>query len=312
MTAKSAQTSLDRLIAAVAAGQYGVITRPQLYALGATRETIEARIRNGLLIRLHRGVYAVGHAALRIEGRWTAAVLACGEGAVLSHRDAAALWELAPTAGARIDVSVPGRGGRKRRDGIAIHRPSALPDDEKTAVRGIAVTTVPRTLLDLGEVSTRPRLVRAVEQADVLRLLDLRETERVIAAHPGRTGSRRLVRVLTEQFQAPSVTRSELEVRFLDLASAAGLPRPLVNTRVADLEVDFFWPGLGLVVEVDGFRFHGTRAAFERDRRRDATLTAAGLRVLRFTYRAVTYDRRRVEATLAAVANQSAGRVLQS
>lgn len=308
MAAESALAPVDRRIAALAARQYGVVSRAQLSALGLSRGAVETRIRSGRLVRLHRGVYAVGHRALRIEGVWLAAVLACGPDAVLSHRDAAALWELRATSGTRVDVTAPTRNGRRRQAGIAVHRPTPLPQDEKTSVREIAVTTPARTLLDLAEVVPRSALVRAVEQAEVVRVLDLTDLESVIAAHPGRVGARRLVRVLTEQFGHTTVTRSEIEVIFLDVCGGAGLPRPLVNTTVAGLEVDFFWPGLGLVVEVDGFRFHGTRAAFERDRERDAVLTAAGLRVLRFTYRAVTRDPRRVQSVL----TQVAGRVLQA
>ena len=307
MPRKSAQTSLDDRIGALAARQHGVVSRAQLFALGARAHQIDDRVHSGRLLSLHRGVYAVGHAALRVEGRWIAAVLACGTGAVLSHVDAAALWELRPAGAGRVHVTVPTRNGRRARPGIAVHRPSMLPDDEKTSVREIAVTTPARTLLDLAEVVPRPALVRAVEQAEVVRALDLLDLERVIARHPGRAGARRLLRVLAEQFGHTSVTRSELEVMFLDLCAAAGLPRPLVNSTVAGLEVDFLWPRLGLVAEVDGYRFHGTRTAFERDRERDAVLLAAGLRVLRFTYRAITRDRRRVQRTLREIAARPPG-----
>ena len=307
MPRKRAPAALDARIVALASRQHGVVSRAQLLALGARAHQIDDRVDRGWLIRLHRGVYAVGHAALRIEGVWLAAVLACGPGSVLSHRDAAALWELRAASGTRVDVTVPTRNGRQRRAGIAVHRPSPLPEDEKTSVREIAVTTPARTLLDLAEVVSRPALVRAVEQAEVVHVLDLADLERVIASHPGRAGARRLVHVLTEQFSRVTITRSELEVIFLDVCAAAGLPRPQVNTPVGGLEVDFFWPTLGLVVEVDGFRFHGTRAAFERDRERDARLATLGLRVLRFTYRAITRDRRRVQQTLATVASRPQG-----
>ena len=307
MTRKRAPASLDARIAALAARQHGVVSRAQLFALGARAHQIDDRVNAGRLVPLHRGVYAVGHAALRIEGRWLAAVLACGPGAVLSHRDAAALWELASAGTGQVHVSVPGRAGRRRRDGIVVHRPTSLPPEQATTRRGIPVTSPARTLVDFAEVSRRPALVRAVAQSEVVRVFDLTAVEEAIAAQPGRTGARRLARVLDDQVGEVSVTRSELEARFLDIAAAAGLPRPRVNAVVAGLEVDFLWATLGLVVETDGFRFHGTRSAFERDRERDAVLMAAGLRVLRFTHRAVVRTPRTVQRTLRDVAARPQG-----
>ena len=213
-----------------------------------------------------------------------AAVLACGPDAVLSHRDAAALWGLRPSARAAIDVTVHG----KRRDGqhgITIHRTRSLPEDERTVREGIPVTTVGRTLLDLAEVVDSRQLERACEAAERLRLFDLQEIEKLVRRHHGRRGLAAVRKVLGD-IDEPPATRSELERRFLDLCGEAGLPPPRVNTQVAGFEVDVAWPEARLVVELDGHEFHRTRAAFERDRARDAAaLQVAGHHVLRVTDR---------------------------
>ena len=307
MTRKRALNSLDVRIAALAGRQHGVVSRAQLVALGAHPHQIDDRLNRGWLVPLHRGVYAVGHAALRAEGRWLGAVFAAGEGAVLSHADAAALWELVPAGTGRVHVSIAGRAGRRRRSGLVVHRPIRLPVEETTIRRGIPVTSPARTLIDFAEVSRRPALRRAVAQSEVVRIFDLAAIEEAIAAQPGRTGARRLARAVDEQVGEIAITRSELEERFLDIVDTAAVARPLVNHALGELEVDFFWPDLGLVVETDGFRFHGTRSAFERDRERDAVLMAAGLRVLRFTHRSIVRTPRVVRRTLEQVAARPQG-----
>lgn len=307
MPSKRALSSIDVQISALAGRQFGVVSRAQLLVLGVRAHQIDDRVSRGWLIPLHRGVYAVGHAALRVEGRWLAAVFAAGAGAVLSHVDAAALWELVPAGAGRVHVSIGGRAGRRRRPGLVIHRPIRLPAEETTVRRGIPVTSPARTLVDLAEVSRGPAIRRALAQAEVLRIFDLGAIEQAIAAQPARVGARRLARAVDEQVGEIAITRSALEERFLRIAASAGLPRPCVNQVVAGLEVDFFWPGLGLVVETDGFRFHGTRSAFERDRERDALLLAAGLLVLRFTHRAVVRTPRDVQRRLRAVAGRAQG-----
>ena len=218
-----------------------------------------------------------------------AAVLACGPGAALSHRDAAALWALRPNNRAAIEVTVVG-GHRPGQRGITIHRTRALHEDERTVVDGIPVTTVARTLLDLAEVVDRRQVERAFEEAERRRLFDLRALETLARRHHGRRGLGVINELLAEATQPPA-TRSELERRFLDLCREAGLPQPQVNTLVAGFEVDMAWPEARLVVELDGHEFHRTRAAFERDRARDAALQVAGHRVLRVTDRRLTRER---------------------
>ena len=293
MRAKNEPPSVDHAVAALAARQHGVVSRLQLSALGLSRAAIETRVRTGRLHRVHRGVFAVGHRRLTRSGQLMAAVLACGEGAVISHRSAAALWGLTREAPVRVDVLRATAGGRPH-PGIAFHRTRRLLDHERTQVDGIPVTSIARTLLDLTDVA---RVDRAVAQADRLGLLDAAAVQRAIADNPGRRGAKRLLAAI----DVPVLTRSELEDAFLGLVRRANLPEPLVNQRVAGLEVDFHWPDHRLVVETDGATYHRSRAAQERDRDREAILARAGVRTHRFTHRQVVRDPRDVEETLRAL-----------
>jgi hypothetical protein len=284
----------DRQIAALATRQHGPVTRGQLQALGLTPQHIAHRIAIGRLIRIHRSVYAVGHPSLTREGRWMAAVLACGERAVLSHGDAAALWDLTPARGVVIHVMTPSRSGRapdRRR--VRLHRVGTLTDDERTVLAQIPVTTPARTLLDLAP-SLRPRtLEEVIERMDRLALFDLVAVRRVLDTHPRQPGAPKLRMVLERLASAPAAdTRSPLEVALLQLCDDYNLPTPLTNTLVAGHLVDFHWPGTDLIVETDGFAFHRTRHAFDADRERDQALALEGYRVIRFTYNQVTRRRR--------------------
>jgi very-short-patch-repair endonuclease len=250
-------------VAAIAAGQHGVITVAQLWAAGLSATQIRNWVRAGRLHRIHRGVYAVGHAALSNEGRWMAAVLACGSGAVLSHRSAAELWRmLDPTAG-DIDVTVPTRNGRRRRPGLRIHR-SHVPDTASLNLDGIRVTTASRTLIDLGRVADEATYRRALRQAE----------------YQGRD----LTGLHTDG------TRSDPEALFLRLCRRHRLPTPEVNQRIGSYTVDFLWRGQRLVVEVDAWSSHRGRQAFYDDHQRDLFLRALDYRVLQFTDRQIQDD----------------------
>jgi very-short-patch-repair endonuclease len=254
----------DIALSRLAANQHGVVSVDQLRAIGLDLDAISYRVRVGRFHRLHRGVYAVGHDRLTIEGRWKAAVLAIGPGAVLSHRSAAALWNLLP------EVTVPGHGGRKRRKGIRIHRSASLHPAHTTLRIGIPVTTPARTLADLRRCATQDEL-RAVRSRAELRGFPL-----------------------VDQDGEPDHTRSELERRFLSLCRRHGLPTPEVNARIGGFVVDFLWRDRALVVETDGYRYHRGRAAFEYDHRRQACLIAAGFEVIRFTWSQVVDEPREV------------------
>lgn len=300
------EASRDRAFADLAGRQHGVVARRQLAALGFTDTVITRAARLGRLHRIHHGVYAVGHTVLGARGRWMAATLACGRGAVLSHTSAAALWELRPSASAVIHVTVPTAGGRTRRD-VRIHRTPSLRPDEVTTHEGIPVTTPERTLLDIAATLTPRQLERALDQAEVLRLIDHPILGVVARTHPNHRGAARLEATRTSHEPGTTLTRSELEETFLELCRSHRLPRPRVNARVARLEVDFLFSAHSVVVETDGWRYHGTRHAFDRDRDRDATLTRAGYRVLRFTHRQVASHPAVVAATLAAAFQSQEG-----
>jgi Protein of unknown function (DUF559) len=233
-----------------------------------------------------------------------AAVLACGREAVLSHRSAAALWGLRPTSRAAIEVTAPRPAGRRRR-GIDLHRSGTLRPADITAVERIPCTSVARTLLDLAEVVDRRSIERAYTQAEILGLLDLGAVADVLAHATGRRGAPVLHAITADPEACSRMTRSELEERFLAVCVAAGVPRPRVNAWVpldgVGVEVDFLWPDERLIAETDGHRVHGTREAFERDRRRDRRLLLAGWRVARFTWRQVAGDPAEVATTLEAL-----------
>jgi hypothetical protein len=274
-----------------------VVSRPQLLTAGLGAGGVDFRLRVGRLHRVHRGVYAVGHPRVSREGRWVAAVLACGDGAALSHTTAAALWGLRGTSAARLHVTVPTNAGVRQREGIAVHRARALLPGEVTPHEEIRVTSPARTLLDVAGMLPPGPLERAVEQSLVLRLFDLGALEAVLDAHPTRAGTAALMAIVARIADEPTPTRSAAEALFLDLCDMYAIERPAVNVRLEGLTVDFVWHARRLIVEIDGHRYHGTRAAFERDRVRDARLTVAGYRVVRFTYRRLV----RAPAAVAAI-----------
>ncbi len=280
-----------------AARQHGVVATWQLARDGVASAQITRWAQRGWLVRLHRGVYAVGHPALTPDGHHLAAVLACGPGAVLSHRSAAAAWGLRATARARVDVTTPRAGGRGH-PRIDAHR-CALHPGERTVLRGIPITTVARTALDLGEVATRRDVHRYLVAAEQQGRYDRRAIDAVVARAHGRRGLRPLLAALGDLRPEHAAARSEMELRALELVAAHGLPAPRVNDGLGPYVIDLHWPDRRLAVELDGGAFHRTAEAFERDRRRDADLAAAGYRTVRVTWRQLTRDPGWVARTLA-------------
>jgi len=287
----------DVLIARIAARQHGVVSVGQLYGLKLGERAVRSRVDAGRLHRVHRGVYAVGHSALSPEGRWLAAVLAVGRGpnreagavldhwrAALSHRAAAALWDLLPATDRPVDVIVRGDGGRAKRAGIVAHRSLTLAQTDVILHRGIPVTTPVRTIYDLKRATSEgwvgaisPRLLRkAIRQANVLGL--------PISEESGRDR-----------------TRSDLEGDFLRLCRRHRLPTPEVNVRLGTYLVDFFWREQGLVVETDSYLYHRGRVAFQEDRDRDLALRHLGYEVLRLSERQINEGPERVAETLSAI-----------
>ncbi len=237
-----------------------MVSRAQLRGAGVAPKTVDYWVRAGRLQVMHRGVYAVGHRVLRPEGHRLAAVLACGPGAVLSHRSAAAHWGLLGTDQERIDVTAPAT--RHGVPGIRLHRSRSLDARDTTSHEGIPITTIARTLLDLAATARSEQLERALAQAMHLRVYDHRAITDVIARCNGHRGTAILTRAIAIE---PRVTRSAWEDRMLGLVRGAGLPLPICNEPFhapdhGPCKPDFHWPGHDLIVETDGWDSHSTRA----------------------------------------------------
>jgi very-short-patch-repair endonuclease len=278
MRQKRANRDPDRLISRIASRQRGVITLDQLLAAGLSPDAIKRRVAAGRLHRIHRGVYAVGHRRLTREGIWLAAVLAAGPGAALSHQSAGQHSRLLPlTANPRpVHVTVPGAGGRRRREGIVIHRSTTITQADIHLRDRIPTTKPARTLSDLRPALPRDQWEDAVDRARFLHL-PIGDIDRT----------------------AP--TKSRLERAMLRLCRRHRLPLPEVNVWVGAYEVDFLWRSNRLIVETDGWETHRDRASFEADRARDAELKLLGYEVVRFTYRQVLEQPERVARTLRAL-----------
>ena len=271
----------------VARGQHGVISLAEITAAGLAARVAQSWAASGRLHRIHHGVYSiVPPELLSRRGHYMAAVLACGDNAVLSHRSAAELHGLRATARSRIEVTVPGRV-RRNRAALQVHRSTTLTPEDITIVDGIPVTTVARTIADLADVLPDRAVERALEQAASMETLDGRALNDQISRHPRGACLRRL----TNRGPIAAPTESDLEELFLSVCRRAGLPEPERQHYVDPgdgapmIRADFAWPGQRLIVETDGARTHGSRRSFERDRRRDQRLIAAGWRVIRVTWR---------------------------
>ena len=281
-------------IASVAGRQHGVIARTQLAALGLDRFAVRRRVAAGTLHPLHGGrVYAVGRDPLSRAGSYLAAVMACGTGAVLSHRSAADLWGIRPTA-TRLEVTVA--QVCREIPGLEVHRTRMLAPQDFTVNDGIPVTSVARTLLDLSAVLKAPDLATAIDRAERSRIFDLTAVVDVLDRANGRRGARALRRAIAAY--EPSTQKSRLERHFKALLrTAPDIPSPFFNALVdgetGTHEVDAFWPAHLLAVQLDGFDFHRTRRDRERDAASDADLELAGHRVMRLTWDDVTVHRER-------------------
>ncbi|MGI8460142.1 MAG: type IV toxin-antitoxin system AbiEi family antitoxin domain-containing protein [Solirubrobacterales bacterium] len=289
--------ALPFAIGELASRQYGVVARWQLVALGASERMIDGWTANGWLVRIHPGVYVLGYRRLTRKGDWTAAVLACGGGALLARQSAGSCWGV--TADSRAIHVLAGRAGSAHR-GVIQHRTRSLHPDDRTIRDGIPVTSWARTMLDLAEVLTPHRLERALDESEFLRLFDLTALHAVIERSPGRKGRKPLTALLAKWDHA-SPTKSELEERFLQLCADYDLPKPHTNTTVCDFDVDAHFRDAKLVVELDDGAAHLTRSRFESDRVRDAKLQIAGYRVVRITWRRLRDEPTAVAADLRAL-----------
>lgn len=288
MEGKVATPELE--LAEIASRQHGVISTAQLHGLGLDERAIKLRVASARLHRVHRGVYAVGHRSLSLQGRTMAAVLAVGRGsfrsgdpvlvywgAAVSHRSAATLWGFSPEGSGPVDVIVPGDGGRAKRVGIRVHRSRSLNPVDVVAHDGIPITGTTRTRADLrlatgehrpGALSER-ELRKAIRQANVLGL------------------------PIDEQGRQDRM-RGDLEGAFMALCRRCRLPSPEVNVRIGAYLADFLWREQRLVVETDHYVHHRGLVAFQDDRERDLELRRLGYEVLRLSEKQINEEAGRV------------------
>jgi very-short-patch-repair endonuclease len=279
-----------RVVAQLADRQHGVAATRQLLGLGIGADAIQRRIADGRYVPVFWGVVAIGHARLRREGRWMAAVLAGGDDAALSHVDTLAARGIVPSNARRIHVTVPRlTGGAHPRDGLVLHRCKLEPQD-RDMIDGIPTTTVARALLDFAETAPYRQLERAIDEAYKQRLFDLDATRDLLERARGRRGIKPLRRAIELYVPEPHHTRSWLERRALRLIREAGLPMPQVNLNLNGHEVDLQWPQANLVVELDSREHHDTPWAREEDSIRDARQVAHGHGVMRVTHRRLTRE----------------------
>jgi very-short-patch-repair endonuclease len=275
---------VDLAVAEIGARQHGVISVRQLRTAGLDKSAVTRRVRAGRLHRLHRGVYAVGHLGVSREGEWMAAVLASGDGAVLSHRSAATHWGLLPPASGPVDLAVPSQAGRAPRSGIRLHRCLSLTKRAVTIRDGIPVTIPARTIADLNGFVSEWEWRKAVRQAEFEKL--------PIGSGLGTDG-----------------TRSDLESDFLWLCRRHGLRRPDVNVKLGRWTVDFVWRPERVAVETDFYDFHRGKIAFQDDRRRDLELRQLGFDVRHFSEQLVNEQPETVAADIAAALDRGGGSV---
>lgn len=266
-------------LAEIAGAQHGVVSVWQMEELGYSEEAIRHARETGRIHQTHRGVYAVGHMCVSRQGECVASILSCGPGTLLSHCSAAWLWGLTSRFARPVEVTASSR--RQTRDEVRIHSAPALDPKDTASIESIAVTAIPRTLLDFAAVD--PWFIgKAVENAYRLGLLDLVAIDELISRSRGFRGVARLRKALSA-YRLPAFTRSDLERYFLDMAQRTGLPRPSMNFVVEGYELDAYWPAERFAVELDTYDYHGSPQAFESDRIRHENLKLAGIEIVRIT-----------------------------
>jgi hypothetical protein len=274
----SQSRTVEQELALIADSQHGVVTRTQLLGAGVSATAIHRRLRKGALLGEYPGVYRVGHRAPSVEARYLAAVRACGEGALLSGRAAGHLLGLLKGAQPRPEVTTP---TERRIEGIRTRRSRNIDRRDGTAFSRIPVTTVARTLVDLAGVLALDELARACHEAGVLHGITPAQVEAVLARRPNSRGAARLRRVLRGEV---NVTLSKLERRFLELLRVTGLVLPQTNRPAGGRRVDCHWREQRVTIELDSYRYHQSRHAWEQDRRREREARARGDEFRRYTY----------------------------
>jgi very-short-patch-repair endonuclease len=268
----------NQLVAQLAHGQHGVVTRAQLLDAGLSTDAIGRRLRKGALLRIHRGVYRVGHRAPSLEATYLAAVLVGGDDALLSGQAAGHLLYLLKGDVPPPEVTTP---TKRRIAGVTTRHVRKMDPREATVFRGIPVTTVPRTLVDLAAVLDQDEVARACHEAGVRYRTTPAHVDAVLARRPNSPGAAKLQAVLRGDVH---VTLSKLERCFLDLLRKNHLSLPRTNRLAGGRRVDCRWPEQKLTVELDSYRYHHSRHAWERDRRREREARARGDEFRRYTY----------------------------
>jgi very-short-patch-repair endonuclease len=293
-------------VAAIAGVQRGCVARRQLLAAGITSSAIARMVAQGLLRREHVGVYALHDAGLMPLGRETAALLACGERAVLSHTSAAAVWGLIPAHHGPVEITLGCPGTGRRRPAIRLHRSGILLIRDVRIKERLPLTSPAWTLLDLAGRLDGRSLERALDEAlVVLKIVSRAQMVDVLRRANGRPGAS-LLRSLMARRKNAAITHSTAERRCLELIRQAGLPEPQTQVRIAGYTVDFLWPAHRVVFEIDGYNFHTSRFAFDRDRRKDGALKAAGYDANRLTRDQVMFEPYLAVAAIAAALTRAA------
>jgi very-short-patch-repair endonuclease len=296
----------DDAVAASAATQRGLVTRAQLSALGLSRDQVRYRVRRGRLHRIYRDVFAVGHLGLDADGLRFAALLACGDGAALSHHAAAAELRVRPRRGGLIDVTIPTRNGRQAPKWVRLHRVARLPDDELIMRGPLRLTSPARTFVDCAATLRDREVARMLDAAWIRHLIDWVAIERAMEAP--RAGVGRLRRVINTHTPGEDTTRTRPEERLRRLVLGSSLPRPELNVPAGPWELDLLWREHRQVVEVDSSGYHGSPWARARDARKDAWLGARGYRVLRIPSPLIRGDPQHVLALIAEALSYGSGR----
>jgi very-short-patch-repair endonuclease len=270
--------TVEEIIGRIARSQHGVVTRKQLLGAGISKEEIRRRLHKKALLAVHPGVYRVGHQAPSVEARYMAAVLACGEGALLCGLAAAHLWGLIKGRAPPPEVVAP---TERRVKGVKTRRKRRGEPEPGTRCRGIPITTVPSTLVDISSLLSLPDLARACHEAGVKYGTTPKQVEAVLERRPTAPGASKLRKVLSGEER---VSLSALERTFLSRLEEAGLPLPETNTPAGTKRVDCRWPAHKLTVELDGYRYHRSRHAWEQDRKREREARARGDDFCRYTH----------------------------